>query len=137
MPLVYTCSLAILVTSAAFAAPSGRDAIAAAVQRQLVAPFAEWQATRGEFSRAEMPPSEMRVRVLGAPVKDRDGAEFVAFAVDSRNADGDWLPSRMKGCVYADTSAVYVQRGGTFLAAADYFAAAAVPHPAVCIPGSR
>jgi hypothetical protein len=137
MCLVCTFSLAILLTSAAVAAPPGRDAIAAAVQRQLVTPFAEWQAARGEFSRAEMPPAEMRVRVLGAPVKDGDGAEFVAFAVDSRNSDGKWSRARMTGCVYADTRAVFVKRGSAFLAAADYFAAAAAPHPAVCMPGSR
>ena len=79
-----------------------------------------------------MPPSQMRVRVLGTPQKDAEGAEFVAFAIDTRDVDGEWNPAQMTGCVYVASSAVYVKRGTGFLAVADYFAPAAEPRPAVC-----
>jgi hypothetical protein len=86
--IVFTVSFAILLASAALAArpdARGDDAIAAAVKRELLAPYAEWQAERSEFSRAALPPSELRVRVLSDPRNDRQGAEFVPFAVDTRH----------------------------------------------------
>src|SRR5262245_26132954 len=131
MPMrsVLPFSFAILLASAALAGSSGPEAL---VEREFVAPFTAWQAARGEFSRAEMPPSQMRVRVLSAPQADAQGAEFVAFAVDTRDVDGDWNPAQMTGCVYVASSAVYVKRGTAFLAAADYFGQAPEPRPAVC-----
>jgi hypothetical protein len=129
--LVYAFSLAILLADAALAAPPSGDEVASAVQQQFLAPFAAWQEEREEFSRADMPPSEMRVRPLD-PQKDARGAEFVAFAVDARSVDGDWTPARFSGCVYTDPSAVYVKRGRAYLAAAEYFAQAATPHPGAC-----
>jgi hypothetical protein len=138
MRFVYAFLFATLFASAAPAAPPAAksDGIAAAVQRQFLAPFAKWQEERGKFSRADMPPSELRVRALGAPLRDAAGAEFVAFAVDARDVDGKWNEADMTGCVYVASSAVYVKRGSGFLAAADYFAASAVPARSACKIGS-
>src|SRR5262245_5704472 len=91
MRFVFTFWFATLLASAGLAASLERDAlIEDAVQREFLAPFARWQAARSEFSRAAMAPAQMRARVLGTPQKDAAGAEFVSFAVDTREADGDW-----------------------------------------------
>jgi hypothetical protein len=125
MRLVSGFSLAVLLASSALAAPPdprSDSAIVAAVQREFVAPYVAWQKKRSEFSRAAMPPSETRVRVLGEPHKDAQGAEFVPFAVDTRYGEGEWIEAQMTGCVYVASSAVYVKRGGGLRAAAEYFA---------------
>jgi len=137
MRIVFTYSFAALLASAALAAPPDArsdGAIVAAVQHEFLAPFAEWRAEHSKFSRAAMPPSEMRVRLLSKPHQDAEGAEFVPFAVDTRRVDGEWQAAQMTGCVYVTSSAVYVKRGGGFRAAADYFALRDTnPNTSVCV----
>jgi hypothetical protein len=127
--------LVILLASAARAAGPGADrdgAVVAAVQREFVRPYVAWQTERSQFSRAAMPPSETRVRLLSDPRNDAAGAEFVPFAVDARYGDERWIQAQT-GCVYVASSAVYVKRGAAFRAAADYFARdAAQPAAPVC-----
>jgi len=125
-----------LLASVALAAPpeamSG-DPVVAAVQSQFLAPLAQRSAERGKFSRAAMPPIATRVRVLGKPQKDASGAEYVAFAVDTRRFAPDWRQAEFTGCVYTASSAVYVKRGDRFRAAADYFTRETVkPDAAIC-----
>jgi hypothetical protein len=140
MRFVFPFWLTVLFASPAVAAPRAPEsngAIVAVVEREFLGPYTEWRAKHAEFSREEMPPTAMRVRAIGAPQKDTAGAEFVAFAVDSRVADGEWVPAQITGCVYLASSAVYVKRGAAFLAAGDYFAAAARPETAACAAGSE
>lgn len=136
MRFVLAFSLAALFTSSALAAPADQSggAVVSAVERQFIARFVEWQMERSKFSRAAMPPSETRVRVLGPAQRDADGAAFVPFAIDTRYGTGEWIAAEMAGCVYVASSAVFVKRGAAFLAAADYFAEGAGKRRSVCAP---
>ncbi len=138
-PSVCILSCATLLASAAFAAPPDArpdDPVVAAVQREFLAPLARRNADQKEFSRAEMPATATRVRVMGEPQRDADGAEFVRFAVDTRRFAPDWNEAEFTGCVYTASSAVYVRRGELFRPAARYFARKPVkPNAAVCSAG--
>jgi hypothetical protein len=61
------------------------------------------------------------VRLLQSePSADAAGGAFYAFAVDARwssDPDEAWVPY-MTGCVYPATGAVFIDQGGTFVAAA-------------------
>jgi hypothetical protein len=132
-------SCAILLASAAFAAPPDvrpDDPVAAAVQREFLAPLARRNANQKEFSRADPPATATRVRVLGEPQRDAEGAEFVRFAVDTRRFAPEWSEAEYTGCVYTASSAVYVKRGELFRPAATYFARKTVkPNAAACSAG--
>lgn len=121
--------LALLLTSTASsstlaappeAAPSGavddatRVAVEKVVQKKLLGPLAVKENEHSKFSRARLPPQERRLRLQQAAV-DKDGATFVAFAVDSRHgfADSDdaWRADTIVGCVYPGRDEVFIRRG--------------------------
>jgi hypothetical protein len=97
--------------------------IEVAVKKQLLTPLKRSEEKRSKFSRARMPPAERRVRVLDeAPVKDREGASFVGFAVDERYALGgsedDWNKDDIVGCLYPTSGEIFVKVGDTWRPAA-------------------
>lgn len=116
--LLLALSCSSLLASAAFADPPKDDAVVAVVKKAFLAPLAKREAERSRFSRAAMPPSEKRVRVLQTGV-DARGKRFVAFAVDERYFDNEWNEGHT-GCVYTDDNAVFVKRGDDFRAAAEF-----------------
>ena len=120
---VFLC--AILIVSAAFAAPpeEGKsDApIVGAVQREFLAPLARRNTKQKEFSRAAMPATASRLRVLGMPQRDVAGAEYVRFAIDTRRVAPEWNEAEYTGCVYTASSAVYLKRGEQYRPASTWF----------------
>ncbi len=91
------------------------------VKQQLLSPLKVQEDKRSRFSRARLPPSDRRVRVLdGAAKKDKMGNTFVRFAVDGRyglaamsaaKSEADWTKNEIRGCVYADSGEIFVQYG--------------------------
>ena len=110
---VFVLSCVILVASAAVAASleATREAeVVAAVQDAFLTRFVQRNGDRSDFSRAALPPTDTRVRVLGGSRKDREGADFVAFAIDTARGEPEWSPAVYTGCVYTASKAVYVKR---------------------------
>ena len=86
------------------------------VQTGIVQPLAERAGSR--FSRSRPPPHERRVRVTQATVsRDKQGREFVPFAVDVRFG-GDWQQNDIVGCAYRATGSLFVKRGDAYFPAA-------------------
>jgi len=84
------------------------------------------------FSRARPPPHERRVRVPQAtPSRDKQGREFVAFAVDVRFG-GDWQENDIVGCAYRGSGALFVKRGDAYFPAAFLFGKSVDRAPGVC-----
>jgi zona occludens toxin (predicted ATPase) len=129
--------LAILISSRmTFAEPAANDpppepksseakAAAALVSRNLVQPLAAKDGKTSRFSRARLPPQERRVRLLDEqPGKDALGSAFMHFAIDVRHgirADNDeshWRLADITGCVYVDSSQVFVKKGDEYRPAA-------------------
>jgi hypothetical protein len=77
------------------------------VQAKLLQPLKKRDDERSRFSRARMPPSERRVRVLDVEV-DTTGATFVRFAIDTRGGiKQTWQPDTIVGCAYPERGAVF------------------------------
>lgn len=91
------------------------------VKQQLLVPLKLQEDKRSRFSRARLPPSDRRVRVLDSTAKkDKVGNTFVRFAVDGRyglaamsaaKSEADWTQNEIRGCVYADSGEIFVQYG--------------------------
>jgi hypothetical protein len=118
--------LALLLGSSTLAAPpeaspggsavddATRVAVEKVVQKKLLGPLAVKENEHSKFSRARLPPQERRLRLQQAAV-DKDGATFVAFAVDSRHGFADsedaWRADTIVGCVYPGRDEVFIRRG--------------------------
>lgn len=99
--------------------------VVAIVNEQLLQPLRDKDSNRSKMSRAMPAPQERRVRVTDdAPRLDTDGKAFLAFAVDDRRGwglnddDTRWQENAIVGCVYPDTSTIYVNRGEQYVPAA-------------------
>jgi len=114
----------ILLADVASADPPARvkpDAVTAAVQTGLVAPWTARQRQRAKFSRARMPPSEARARVLDKqPQRDAQGSEYYSFSVDTRFGKAEWNTAAMTGCIYPGDGAIYVKRGEDYRTVGSY-----------------
>jgi hypothetical protein len=92
------------------------------VNDNLVVPLAAKDSERSKFSRARLPPSERRVRILDQkPQQDSAGNAFYTFAIDQRHGwgkDADWTNATLTGCVYPGSSSVFIKRGNSFHPAA-------------------
>ena len=86
------------------------------VETGILQPLAARSSSR--FSRSRPPPHERRVRVTQAALsRDKEGREFVPFAVDVRFG-GDWQANDIVGCAYRATGSLYVKRGDAYFPAA-------------------
>lgn len=139
--LVLLLPLALAVPRAAQAAPATAEAATAQLDRALLTPLATRDSETSRFSRASRPPAERRVRLTQtSPTTDATGAAFFAFAVDTRWSRGlgagtEWAKGEIIGCVYPTTGEIYVDQGGTFMAASWLFGESADdPRPTVCQP---
>jgi hypothetical protein len=108
----------------AAAAPTTSKTVAL-VNERLVQPLAEKEESRSKFSRARLPPSERRVRMLDEkPRQDTGGDAFYTFAIDARHGwgeakeDANWSKATITGCVYPDRGEVFIKRGNAFHPAA-------------------
>lgn len=113
--------LVLVVPSLVFAAePVKSDAVVSAEKRietSLLKPLAERDEQRAMFSRARVAPKERRVRVTQvAASTDANEKPFFAFAIDSRFR-GAWREADQVGCVYPETSEIFVKMGDTFRSA--------------------
>ena len=122
--LVLTSSLA---SAGSKAEPNPAVAL---VTEQLVQPLAAKDDSRSKFSRARLPPSERRVRLLDEKAQqDSAGETFVTFAIDQRHGwakdDKDnWSKAAITGCVYPSRGEVFIKRGKAF-------------HPAIAAVGKK
>jgi hypothetical protein len=94
---------------------------ASLINDKLVQPLVAKERNQSKFSRARMPPSERRVRVLDEkPQQDSAGNAFFAFAIDERHGWADksdeasWAKASITGCVYPDRGEVFIKRGKAF-----------------------
>ncbi len=95
----------------------------ALVDSKLLQPLLRTESRRiSRFSRVAMPPPMRRLRVVDAkPVKDGQGGQFLAFALQQRtfwlpptdakdDADDGWQ-NGVSGCVYPASGEVFVKVG--------------------------
>jgi hypothetical protein len=101
------------------------------VSDKLIRPLAAKEREQSKFSRAALPPSERRVRMLDDKEQtDSAGNSFFAFAIDARHGwsddDGEanWTKSAITGCVYLSKGEVFIKRGKAF-------------HPAIAALGKK
>lgn len=113
--------ISFLFTSAAFAEPPStqpQSAVSELVTKQLLAPLKKAESRRSRFSRAAPVAVERRVRVLDTvALTDRNGREFLRFAIDERrpwDAPGAWAMDSVVGCAYPSERAVFVRRGEAY-----------------------
>jgi hypothetical protein len=86
------------------------------VEAVILKPLAQRAGSR--FSRSRPPPRERRVRVTQTTVtRDKQGREFVPFAIDVRFG-GDWQENDIVGCAYRASGNVYVHGGDAYFPAA-------------------
>jgi hypothetical protein len=86
------------------------------VEAGIVQPLAERAGNR--FSRSRPPPRERRVRVTQATLsRDKQGREFVPFAVDVRFGSGDWQQNDIVGCAYRVSGNLFVKRDDAYFPA--------------------
>jgi hypothetical protein len=96
----------------------------ALVTDQVVQPLVAKERDQSKFSRARLPPSERRVRVLDEkPQQDSAGETFVTFAIDARRGwanddDAAWTKAAITGCAYPSRGEVFIKRGKVFHPAA-------------------
>jgi hypothetical protein len=84
------------------------------------------------FSRARPPPRERRVRVTQAAlIRDKQGRDFVPFAVDVRFGS-DWQQDDIVGCVYRASGSLFVKRGDAYFPAAFLTGKDVAPAAGVC-----
>jgi hypothetical protein len=115
----------VLTSSLASAGSKPAPTTVSLVTEQLIQPLAAKDHNQSKFSRARLPPSERRVRVLDEkPQQDSAGNAFFAFAVDARHGWGDakddasWSKAAITGCVYPGSGEVFIKRGNAFHPAA-------------------
>lgn len=95
------------------------------LQTKLLEPLQKKENDRSRFSRAALPPSARRIRILDdTPQTDGKGRPFLQFAVDESRAFGvvkekegteaDWFRNAIMGCVYPETGDVMVRRGEVY-----------------------
>jgi hypothetical protein len=84
------------------------------VYRDLIGPLAEKEGGRSKFSRASIPGTQRRVRVVDAAIHmDALGHAFLRFAVDETRgfAEMGWTNNTITGCVYVFTNDIFVKKG--------------------------
>lgn len=116
------------------AADAADPTVTAQIQRLLVAPLTQREASASRYSRAPSPPTERRVRVTDAVARvDQAGAAFQRFAIDERYGSGAeprWREDAVLGCIYPATGAVYVQAEGAWYSASALTGGAPTEAPA-------
>ena len=119
-----TLTLTSSLASAGSKAAEPKTAVAL-VTDQVVQPLAAKDDKQSKFSRARLPPSERRVRVLDEqPQQDSTGETFVTFAIDTRHGWGGekgesaWTKAAITGCAYPSRGEVFIKRGKAFHPAA-------------------
>lgn len=108
------------------------------VENQLVKPLTEKESQVRRFSRARPTPRSRRVRVTDAtPTSDKDGRQYMAFAVDIRVAGGEWTANDVVGCAYPKGGTLFVKVGETYRPAAFLLGEDVAPVAGVCTPAPR
>lgn len=101
------------------------------VEAGILTPLAEHAGSR--FSRSRPPPHERRVRVTQTTLsRDKQGREFVPFAVDVRFGAGDWQQNDIVGCAYRASGNLFVKRGDAYFPASFLLGKEVNPVASVC-----
>ncbi|MDX2091801.1 MAG: hypothetical protein SFX73_28325 [Kofleriaceae bacterium] len=143
--LVITTSSLAFAETAPNKAPSFTNPTAVAlIEDQLLRPLAAKDSERSKFSRARVPATARRVRVLDrAALVDATGKAFVRFAVDERygwfdaNDDDSWNASEITGCAYLEAREVFIERGGKIHPAAARLGKKTKPVAGACEPSAQ
>jgi hypothetical protein len=115
------------------------------IKTQLLRPLDAKDNERSKFSRARVPATARRLRVLDStPMVDAAGKTFVRFAVDEKYgwfAKDDataWRANQITGCAYLEANEVFVERGGKIHPAAARLGKKTKPVAStVCQPSTR
>jgi hypothetical protein len=124
--VVVVATLAVTPSLASAGSETKPKSAVALVTERLVQPLVAKERDQSKFSRARLPPSERRVRVLDEkPQNDSAGESFVTFAIDARHGWGNdekdeesWSKAVITGCVYPSRGDVFIKRGKAFHPAA-------------------
>ncbi|MEI9951884.1 MAG: hypothetical protein WDO74_23600 [Pseudomonadota bacterium] len=101
----------------------------------ILKPLAERAGSR--FSRSRPPPHERRVRVSQTTLsRDKQGREFVPFAVDVRFGAADWQQDDIVGCAYRASGNLFVKRGEAYFPASLLLGKKVDPVAGVCQPAA-
>ena len=93
------------------------------VEAKLLAPLKKHEEERSRFSRARLPPSLRRVRILNkTPQSDAQGHRFLSFAVDQVHSfkggkqvnEASWIKNTIQGCLYPEAQKVLVYWGKNY-----------------------
>jgi hypothetical protein len=121
----------VLASNLAWAGSKTAPTTVALVNERLIQPLVAKEREQSKFSRARLPPSERRVRMLDdKEQQDSAGDGFFTFAVDARrgwsddNGDAKWTKAAITGCVYLARGEVFIKRGNAY-------------HPAVAAVGKK
>ena len=101
------------------------------VSKKFLKPLIAKEEQRSRLSRARLPPSARRVRVIDSVAqKDGKGNAFVSFAVDNKwgyefdedeaprkSKEDSWTKNVITGCLYPATGEIFVKYGKDFRAA--------------------
>jgi len=104
------------------------DSAQAAIRNKLLEPLQKKEEKRSRFSRAALPPSARRLRLLNVTSQtDLRGRAFFAFAVDEQRNfamiadpgqdESQWNNDSIVGCVYPESGEVMVKRGEAYFPA--------------------
>jgi hypothetical protein len=100
------------------------------VDEGIVSPVVEREGSR--FKRVRPPPRERRIRVTGAALmRDKQGRDFIPFAVDVRFAS-DWQLNDIVGCAYRVSGDLFVKLGDAYFPAAVLLGKRVAPAGGVC-----
>lgn len=125
------CALSLLPSLASADDPAPVEWAQQRVEAGIVQPLAARAGSR--FSRSRPPPHQRRVRITQTTLtRDKQGREFVSFAVDVRFGGGDWQQNDIVGCAYRATGSLFVKRGDDYFPAAFLFGKAVAAVADVC-----
>ncbi len=105
------------------------------VEAGILKPLVERSGSR--FSRSRPPPHERRVRVSQTTLsRDKQGRDFVPFAVDVRFGAADWQQDDIVGCAYRASGNLFVKSGDAYFPAALLLGKKVASVAGVCQPAA-
>lgn len=101
------------------------------VEAGILKPLAARSGKR--FTRSRPVPHESRVRLIQTTLsRDRQGGDFVAFAVDVRFGTDEWQLNDIVGCAYRASGNLFVKVGGSYYPSALLLGKKVEPMSGVC-----
>ena len=119
-------------------ARAGEADLRAQVEKDFLRPLFAAERARSRFSRALLPPMARRVSIRSDEAsRDGTGRTYVPFRVEESYRPDQWRASRLAGCIYPETGAIYVKAGeGRYYDAAVFFQKSAARAPSAACGAS-